>query len=93
MFSETLNASINSQYRENESSTHSNLPVIQNPVTDILLLPEGLERIMLYDINGRLLNIPKSSNNFIDVSSLTPGLYILTYVWKRDERINKIIIL
>jgi hypothetical protein len=90
-----LITSLNSGFRE----VTPDMRVYPNPTKDFVNVPyvEGLERIELYDVGGKLLQnfvilSDSRSVNKIDLSNYTNGIYILKLYMKNGEIYSKKVI-
>lgn len=64
-----------------ENSVASELIIYPNPVSDILWLGSGenvFDIVSIHDLSGKTIQTIKTSTNFIDVSTLPSGVYLLT---------------
>lgn len=78
------------------SSTENDLEdfIYPNPVIDKLYFSNyknDIKLLRLYDINGRLIMSTKDILNFVDISMLPSGLYMIEMVGSRHVSFNKII--
>jgi photosystem II stability/assembly factor-like uncharacterized protein len=78
-----------------EILSSSNTIVYPNPVKDQVNITSDLqiEKIELYNVNGQLLlsEIMKGSNNTINMSSMTSGIYILKAISNNSSKSFKVI--
>jgi len=69
----------------------SNLVIYPNPSSDIIYIGgvEGIDKIVLYDITGKM--IFTTQNNTIDISSLSDGLYLIEIFKGNSKKVSKIV--
>jgi hypothetical protein len=67
-----------------EKLTVSRLIIYPNPANSILNIQTDLaiDSITITDISGRTTTVPSSVNNTIDVSTLSDGIYFVTFTTK-----------
>jgi len=68
----------------------ADLKVYPNPTQGRFRIDGDFQRISLYDFSGRML-LSKSREEHYDISSLRPGLYLLTIHRKEGDQTLKII--
>ncbi len=75
-------------YSNIELNRDNDIHVYPNPVTDFLNIESEnpIEKLEIYDINGKVLISESNLINEIDVSSLKSGIYMIRF--KTDETIN-----
>lgn len=77
-----------------DSQTIDNIHIYPNPALDIIHL-KGLtgirEKIILYDVNGKKTDVNLKSDNNIDISHLTKGMYHMV-IQREGRMISKSII-
>lgn len=78
-----------SQVKTFKTQTHKNHP-FPNPVKDLLFLPQQVEKIAIYNMNGQTVSPPVSGRGaqmVIDFSALQPGIYFI----KTENEVHRII--
>lgn len=64
--------------------------IYPNPATDTVYLPENVSEATLYDLHSKKISI-KISENAVDISALSKGIYFLKFTSEGKSLIQKII--
>ena len=81
--------------KENEKATNLFLKIYPNPATDILTVQTKEKgKLFLYDAKGQVLieKEIRSSENKIDISCFSNGLYLLVFTTEKRQTYQKIIV-
>lgn len=75
------------------ASNKMDIQIYPNPVNDALYLNDITEatRICIYDLNGNVSQAKEVNSNRLDVSNLSPGIYVLKIVTSETTIIKKIV--
>lgn len=86
-------ASDEGQLSISENSLSNQIQIYPNPASDkVYVNADKLNSVELFDLQGRKLNVKLNSDNFINVSSLPKGVYVLKLNVDRKAISKKLVI-
>ncbi len=73
---------------------NNGISVFPNPAKNGFYIPKGfdVEKISIFDLSGRLIFTAFSPNNYVDISHLDKGVYLLELEEKNRKTVEKLII-
>lgn len=81
--------------RINELTILNEISIISNPISSGLLnyqSHDNVDRISIYNMNGRVIKSINNPSNLLDLSHFSPGVYIIHFLIRESTIIDKVIV-